>query len=404
MKRIYSIFFFLVLLSASIRAQDTLPAWQKGWMDIHTIAVGAGECTFVIMPDGTTMMIDAGDVTKASKDPHNYPNFMDDPNRTVGERIAEYVLDFSKDLPRPAGPDYFLLTHFHGDHMGQVKGMLSGANGYGLSGITQVGEYLSFGKFVDRGWPDYDEPSRERVESFNKGFMPEYRKFLEYQSETKGSAIEKFEIASRRQFRMCYSPKDYDFEVWNLAAAGRIVTGRGKGVRKAYGKDADPMLFDENTNSCALVMRYGPFTYYNGGDICGKATAKGTKLDIESQIADLCGQMTVIKTDHHGWKDSTNPYFLWKTRPQVVLIPAYGNTHPWIETLRRLSDTHYGIKGIFATTASAEPICKEEMKHITAIGHIVVRVYEGGRNYQVFVLDRKDNDYKVLYASQMIQP
>ena len=41
-------------------AQETLVPWQKGWMDIHTIAVGTGECTYVIMPDGTTMMIDAG--------------------------------------------------------------------------------------------------------------------------------------------------------------------------------------------------------------------------------------------------------------------------------------------------------------------------------------------------------
>ncbi len=339
----------MVLSFATMAAQETLTDWQKGWMDIHTVAVGAGECTFVIMPDGTTMMIDAGDVTKSSKDPHNYPNFMDDPSRTVGERTAEYILDFSTTLPHPEKVDYFLLTHFHRDHMGQVRGMVPGPNGYGLSGITQLGEFLSFGKFVDRGWPDYD------------------------------------------------------FEVWNIAASGVMATGRGKTVRNMTGKKDDPALFDENMNSTVVLMRYGPFTYYNGGDICGRGLENGSKRDMESQIADICGRMTVVKADHHGWKDSCNPYFLWKTRPQAVLIPAFGNTHPWIATLRRLSDPHYGIKGIFATTRSAEVICKDEMNNITAIGHIVVRVYEGGEKWQVFVLDNKDKGYKVKYSSDIMQ-
>lgn len=393
----------MVFSFATVAAQETLTDWQKGWMDIHTVAVGAGECTFVIMPDGTTMMIDAGDVTKSSKDPHNYPNFMDDPSRTVGERTAEYILDFSTTLPHPEKVDYFLLTHFHRDHMGQVRGMVPGPNGYGLSGITQLGEFLLFGKFVDRGWPDYDNPSRERVESFNKGFMPEYWKFLEYQSKNKGSTIEKFRVGSRKQFVMCYSPKDYDFEVWNIAASGVMATGRGKTVRNMTGKKDDPALFDENMNSTVVLMRYGPFTYYNGGDICGRGLENGSKRDMESQIADICGRMTVVKADHHGWKDSCNPYFLWKTRPQAVLIPAFGNTHPWIATLRRLSDPHYGIKGIFATTRSAEVICKDEMNNITAVGHIVVRVYEGGEKWQVFVLDNKDKGYKVKYSSDIMQ-
>ena len=141
--RIISSIFYLLLCTTLSFAQETLQPWQEGWMDIHTIATGCGECTFIVLPDGTTMLIDAGDVTNNTKE-HPYPNFMDDPDRTVGEREAEYILDFSKGLPRTGRLDYFLLTHFHKDHMGQVKGMLPGPAGYGLSGITQLGEYLEF--------------------------------------------------------------------------------------------------------------------------------------------------------------------------------------------------------------------------------------------------------------------
>lgn len=42
-----------------------LPDWEEGYMDIHHIATGKGDCVFVVMPDGTTMLQDAGDVGDA---------------------------------------------------------------------------------------------------------------------------------------------------------------------------------------------------------------------------------------------------------------------------------------------------------------------------------------------------
>lgn len=403
MKYIALILTYLSVSILSVYGQDQMPPWQEGWMDIHTVATGAGESTFIIMPDGTTMMIDAGDVTNNTKE-HDYPNFMDDPQRTVAGRLAEYVMDFSAGLPHPQRLDYFLLTHFHKDHMGQAKGMTPGKNGYGLSGITELGEYVGFNTIVDRGWPEYDSPSKEKVESFNPGFMEEYRKFLQYQIDAKSSSVEQFRIGDSRQFVLKHQPEKYDFKIWNVAASGIIDDGAG-GVRSMYPSDADETMFDENTNSCVVVFRYGPFKYYNGGDVCGRAVETGNrrKIDCESHIADLCGPITVVKTDHHGYKDSCNPYFLWKTKPQAVVIPAFGGTHPWIETLRRLTDPHYKIKGIYATTRSAEKICKEEMNGITAFGHIVVRVYEGGKKWQIYVLDLKDKGYKVLHMTDVME-
>ena len=33
-------------------AQEYLPKWQEGYMDIHTIATGRGDATFLISPNG----------------------------------------------------------------------------------------------------------------------------------------------------------------------------------------------------------------------------------------------------------------------------------------------------------------------------------------------------------------
>jgi hypothetical protein len=47
--------------SAQVGAGDVYPDWTAGYLDIHHISTGKGECMFAILPDGTTMMIDAGE-------------------------------------------------------------------------------------------------------------------------------------------------------------------------------------------------------------------------------------------------------------------------------------------------------------------------------------------------------
>lgn len=49
---------------------QTLPAWTEGCLDIHHINTGRGESAFYILPDGTTMLIDAaGSLLKTSDKP-----------------------------------------------------------------------------------------------------------------------------------------------------------------------------------------------------------------------------------------------------------------------------------------------------------------------------------------------
>ncbi|MBR5906152.1 MAG: hypothetical protein IKZ51_06835 [Bacteroidales bacterium] len=38
---------------------EPLPLWQDGYLDIHSINGGRGESFYYIMPDGTTMLVDA---------------------------------------------------------------------------------------------------------------------------------------------------------------------------------------------------------------------------------------------------------------------------------------------------------------------------------------------------------
>ena len=111
-----SIFFLscFFLLSCPLAKGDVnYPAWKEGEMEIHHIYTGRGESNFMIFPDGTTMLVDAGDW-----DPDDYPKMCEllpDSTQRAGEWIARYVKHMN---PNKECVDYLMVSHFHSDHTG----------------------------------------------------------------------------------------------------------------------------------------------------------------------------------------------------------------------------------------------------------------------------------------------
>ena len=141
-----SILFLLVIFCvAFVAAQEQLPKWEKGYLDIHHINTGRGSCAFLILPDGTNMMIDAGDFDNESFDAKYAPMFAPQvfPNSsyTAGSSIINYLTNV---LGRDKlSIDYFMLTHFHSDHYGSVRSVSgTSENGYRLTGLTEVGDVI----------------------------------------------------------------------------------------------------------------------------------------------------------------------------------------------------------------------------------------------------------------------
>ena len=145
MKRFLAAAFIVLAGILPISAQDAalLPHWEEGFLDIHTIATGRGDACLIIMPDGTTMMIDAGDNGKAKDKQHP------DGSMKPGEWQARYMKHFMEGLPGGGSLDYAMVTHLHDDHIGSVRDTLPGRDGYALSGITLVGSLIHFDKLVD---------------------------------------------------------------------------------------------------------------------------------------------------------------------------------------------------------------------------------------------------------------
>ena len=97
--------FLLILsfltISLSATAQEYLPKWQEGYLDFHSISTGQGESTFIKMPDGTTMLVDAGDVGEQWTKVH-----LPDSSKAPGEWIAHYMRHFSQSLRETGKADY----------------------------------------------------------------------------------------------------------------------------------------------------------------------------------------------------------------------------------------------------------------------------------------------------------
>src|SRR5580704_16039401 len=165
----------LVCVSAAqAQTQDVigaaLPPWTPGTLDIHQISTGRGNSALFVLPDGTTLLVDAGAAGSGIPETDPHP----DASRSPGAWIARYV---QRHLPAGAnGLDYALITHFHADHMGQLVATspMARAGDYRLAGITEVDEALPIRTLLDRGWPDYTYPA-----PFSDETMANYRRFLE---------------------------------------------------------------------------------------------------------------------------------------------------------------------------------------------------------------------------------
>ena len=393
-----------LFLAASLSAQEYLPKWEKGMFDIHFIATGRGDASFIVMPDGTTMLADAGDVGTGWH--------VAQPNDSLrpGQWIAKYIHDFSEGLPHRDTVDYFYLTHYHGDHCGTWGISIPGPHGYRLAGVTEVGETIHFNKIVDRACcGQLPIPSEEYMQKREKFIKEAYFPFCAYQRDSCGTILEAFEIGSKKQFSPQYDRRSFrkNFEVYNIAANGYIHSGKGRKTVCMY--DEDPEIFDENMFSCVVLFTYGKFTYYNGGDLGSGPweSFKAQHRDFETPVADLIGKhVTVLNPDHHGWKESSNGYFLKKLSPEVIVEMCSNRTHPYSKTLERWVDpmTYNTPRKLYITTeGSRERLGEELWKYFEPwYGHVVVRVYPGGNAYQVFVLDAVSGDYHVLHAGEVV--
>ncbi len=390
----------VAIVATTLRAEDAvnreIEPWQPGTMDIHQISTGRGNSGLYIFPDGTTLLVDAGEIEQ--KTPNHTPD-RPDGSRPAGEWIVRYIRHALRHDPKPA-LDYALLTHFHEDHMGGLTNSqpMSHSGAYRLTGITWVGENLPIGKLLDRGWPDYNHPM-----PLESPFIKNYRAFVKWQADHNGVKPERFVPGRNDQVVLCREPKKYpQFEFQNVGVNGEIWTGKGTATEHRI-PPLDPLLRkqlpDENVCSIAFRLRYGGFRFFNGGDQPGIRPNKPVWYDIETPVAKVVGPVDAAILDHHGYVDTMNEFFVSTLRARIWTISVWNVHHPTPAVWERLfSEKLYpGPRDVFAT--DVHPKAHEDIKDIDRMasghGHIVLRISPGGTEFRVVIVDDTSESHRV---------
>lgn len=396
MKSIFVIILTILGFKAQCQTEEEIfPKWKEGEMEIHHIYTGRGESVFCIFPDGTNMLIDAGDTG-----PHNDPRTTHgspDESKQAGEWIARYisrVLEYREEKKI----DYAYLTHFHGDHMGGAfpdSPKTKKGGDYILSGLTEVAENIPFKKMVDRDWPTYQYPTPQKGNTFEN-----YKSFIDWNMENSGMKMERFQPGSNSQFSLLYQKEKYPgFEVRNIIANGEIWTGKKNKTKKLFPKDAK---IDENKVSSGIRISYGDFDYFNGGDINGRITINTPKWrDVETPVGKVLGSIEVCEVNHHAWIDAMNESFVASTQPQVFIMQVWNVSHINLSTLRTMTskELYPGERLIIPTNIpeiSKTYIGENNVSKLTGDGgHVVIKVNPGGKKFNIFLLTTEDESMQI---------
>jgi len=386
----------VITLSAQPIGQP-LPLWTPGTLDIHQINTGRGNSALLIFPDGTSMLIDAGD---GGALPPRGTSARPSATRGPGEWIARYARHMLRHDKSPA-IDYGYLTHFHDDHMGGPgPDSKTARGGYKLTGITEVAEHIPIRKMIDRGWPSYDYPA-----SLKNATVANYRQFLDWQRTKNNLHVERLKPGRSDQIILQSDPQKYSsFVVRNIAANGELWTGVGDTTREHF-----PPLQElrpeehpsENMCSLAIRLSYGKFDYFSGGDMPGARYENAPVWnDVETPVAQSVGPVEAMLLNHHGNRDSQNAFFLSALRPQVFVISVWSSNHPGEDVLHRLYSTRLypGPRDGFATNmleANRLVIGPLLDRLKSSQGHVVLRVDPGGGSFRVIILDDSAETFHV---------
>ena len=374
---------------------SVLPAWSEGYLDIHFINSGRGECGFYILPDGTTLLVDAGEVKKTYKanDTSDEAPVEQRPNKSTRPYMvyAKYIKHF---IPNNAtSVNWCVATHFHIDHIGASNMATETASaadgGYRKSGLLALHDEIQLFRVIDRSYPDYKEDSK--TPAMDGNMAEDWKKFIKAcEAREKGDSKKingyRFKVGEE-QITLRYDREKYsNFRIFNICANGYAWSKNGlTGSKSASGNQA----------SCGFHLTYGKFDYIACGDITG------TPQDlVANYFRDFIGKgnLEAFKGHHHLSHNS------WESQmvtvgfnPRVIVNQNFYTHQPYPSLLSRLFGYTWD-KDVFTSNCHPRYITDNsiEVKKLAGYnGHIVIRVQPGGDSFYVYMLDDTNFEYRI---------
>lgn len=265
---------------------------EKKALEIYFVDTEGGAATLIVTPAGESLLIDPG-----------YP----------GDRDPERIAGVARDVAGLREIDAFVSTHFDADHYASLPRLL---------------ELIPIRRFYDRGVPD---PVPSGIDE---------KALRAYVAATGGKST-----ALKPGDEIPFRPCDGTRLRMKVLAAGGIVIGEKPGAPQARpcdaGHETRPDDRSENANSVAILLEFGRFRLFAGGDLT---------WNVEHKLVcpeNLPGEVDVFQVNHHGFSISNNPVLVRALNPRVAILlngPTKGGEAEVFARLRACP----GLKDIFA--------------------------------------------------------
>lgn len=317
---------FLILLAYGCAARGIdrpgLPKASDGALQIVVFNVGQADAT-LIHYRGRSMLIDAGS--------SQYDRGL--ASRRIPPRLD--AITGSRHL------DYFMISHYHQDHIGIPGGLRHNKTPAGVFGLVERGG-VTIGTVLDRG-------------NFSLGGATAVQRQFD-------DGVKRWMSVGAVEGRKIVRPGDRidlgeGLEIEIVAVSGNGYLEKLRAQFPSLIADTPP---SENDYSVGFVLRLGDFEWFSAGDLSGMSVLRSfggraqLYTDIESPVAELVGPVEVYRVDHHGSRYSTNPCFAQVLHPMVSVFSTGKNTygHPDADVYDRLK--RYG--DIYITGGADEQV------------------------------------------------
>lgn len=320
---------------------------KNGHMDIYFIDVEGGAATFIVTPEGESILIDSG-----------YPD--------NNGRDRDRILHVAKEVAGRKQIDHAVVSHWHLDHFGNHAALAS---------------VIPIKHFWDRGIPETlmeDPKFPEKAEAYRAAAQNASKPL---------KAGDKIPLEGAIQAKV-------------LTASGEVIPNEGPKNPFADSNTPKPDDPSDNAKSLSVLFTFGEFTFLCCGDLTWNTEAKLVTPN------NPVGEVELFMVTHHGLNVSNNPVFVKAINPHVTVMcngPMKGGdieTQKTLKSLPRLEASyqlHRNVRLKKEEQTPAELIANDADTEACRGVFIKASIAPEGREYTVQIgMDGKPRKFQTL--------
>jgi competence protein ComEC len=314
------------------------PADKK--LDVYWVDVEGGAATLFVTPAGETVLVDTG-----------YPGGRDAP------RVHKAVTE----LAALKKIDHMVITHFHNDHYGALPEIL---------------KLVPVGRLYERdpqGAPDKEKAAKE---------LPPYL-------EAKVEKRVRIKPGDKLPLKQAKGAARLNFQF--LGMNEKFVSGKGSKANSHElcegHQPRTPGDASDNRNSVVMLVSFGPFRFFDAGDLTWN-----TEAALVCPTNRVGAAIDVFQINHHGLDQSNNPVLIKTLSPTVAVVnngPKKGGepksfaalkATPSIQTIYQV---HRNVR--VGPEGNTAPELIANMEEACQGNHVKLSVEPDGKNYALLV-------------------